>query len=107
MEAVSAPAFACALEGSELLERIHAWQGVVSRATTRRVEGSRLVATYPNDAQLLTTLRGLIVAEASCCPFLEFRVEERPDRIVTELRLPEEMPGPMKTLILELMGDQR
>jgi hypothetical protein len=99
-----AEAFACTLEGSELLDRIQAWRGVVSRATDRRVVGSRLIATYPNDRQLLQKLRELIDAEATCCPFLDFRVEERPDLVLTELRLPEEMPAPMKTLILELMG---
>jgi hypothetical protein len=99
-----APALACTLEGSELLARIEAWQRIVSRATERRVEGGRAIATYPNDAQLRQELRELIEAEATCCSFLEFNVEERPDRIVTELRLPEEMPAPMKTLILELMG---
>jgi hypothetical protein len=102
-----AQAPACTLGGSELLGRIQAWQEVVSRATNRRVVGSRLIATYPNDTQLLQQLRELIDAEATCCPFLEFSVEERRDLIVTELRLPEEMPAPMKTLILELMGDER
>jgi hypothetical protein len=99
-----AQALACALEGSELLGRIQAWQGVVSRATNRRVADGQLIATYPNDTQLLQRLRELIDGEASCCPFLEFSVEEGPDLIVTELRLPEEMPAPMKSLILELMG---
>jgi hypothetical protein len=99
-----APALACTLEGAELLARIQAWQGVVSRATERRVEGGRAIATYPNNPQLRHQLRELIEAEATCCSFLEFNVEERPDRIVTELRLPEEMPAPMKTLILDLMG---
>jgi hypothetical protein len=102
-----APTLACALEGAELLARIQAWQAVVSRATSRRVVDSRLIATYPNDIQLLQQLRELIDSEARCCAFLEFSVEERPDLIVTELRLPEEMPAPMRSVILELMGHQR
>jgi hypothetical protein len=102
-----AQALACTLEGAELLGRIQAWQEVVRRATNRRVVGSRLIATYPDDPQLLQQLRELVNAEATCCPFLDFSVEERPDLIVTELRLPEEMPAPMKALILELMGDER
>jgi len=98
-------ALACTLEGSQLLDRIQAWQRVVSRATYRRVEASRVITTCPNDAQLLRQLRELIDAEATCCSFLEFRVEERGDLIVSELRFPEEMPAPMKILILEVMSE--
>lgn len=46
----------------------------------------------------------ILDAEATCCPFLAFSVDETPDLIVTELRLPEELPAPMRTLILELIG---
>ena len=81
----------CTLEGDELVDRINAWREVVSRATERRVEDSLAVASYPNDGELLEQLRGLIEAEASCCSFLQFTLEVRADRIVTELRLPEEM----------------
>ena len=102
--ATPAPLSACSLEGSELLARIHAWQQVTSRAISRRVEGDRIVATYPNDAQLLGQLRELIAAEAACCSFLEFTVEEKPDAVVTELGFPEETPAEMRTMILELIG---
>jgi hypothetical protein len=94
----------CTLEGPELLARMHVWQQVASRATSRRVEGTRIVATYPNDAQLLQQLRELIDAEAACCSFLEFTLEEKADSILTELRFPQGMPAGMRTLILELMG---
>jgi hypothetical protein len=102
--ATPAPLSACALEGSELLARIHAWQQVTNRATSRRVEGARIVATYPNDAQLLGQLRELIAAEAACCSFLEFNVEEMADSVVTELRFSEETPAAMRTMLLELIG---
>ena len=95
---------ACTLEGSELVARVHAWQQVASRATSRRVEGTRIIATYPNDARLLQELRELIDAEAACCSFLEFSLEEGPDSIVTELRLPEETPASMRRMILQLIG---
>lgn len=93
----------CTLKDDELTDRIHAWQRVLRRTTDRRVEGDRAVASYPKDGHLVEQLRGLIQAEATCCSFLEFTIEERADRIVTELRLPEEMPPQMKTLILDLM----
>lgn len=94
----------CTLEGSELVERIEAWQQVVSRATAREAKDGRLVARYPKDARLLDRLRELIAAEAECCPFLDFSVDERADSIVTELRLPEATPAPMRSLILGLFG---
>jgi hypothetical protein len=94
----------CSLEGDQLARRVRAWQEVASRATARHVKDDRVTATYPNDAQLLVELRELIDAEAECCPFLDFRIEERPDRILTELRFPEDMPAPMRALLLEVMG---
>jgi hypothetical protein len=103
--ATSTPLSACTLEGDELVARMHAWQQVTSRATSRRVEATRIIATYPNDARLVEQLRELIDAEAACCSFLKFTLEERPDSVVTELRFPEEMPAPIKTLILELIGE--
>ena len=94
----------CTLEGSELLARMHAWEQVTSRATSRRVEDTRIVATYPNDAQLLDQLRELIAAEGACCSFLEFTLEEKADSVVTELRFPQDTPAAMRTLIAKVMG---
>jgi hypothetical protein len=95
----------CTLEGSELLARMHAWQEVASRAISRRVEPTRIIATYPNDGHLLERLRELIDAEADCCPFLEFTLHETPDSIVTELRFSPATPAPMRTAIAQLIGD--
>jgi len=103
--ATTAPLSACTLDGSELRARMRAWQQVTSRATSRRVEASRIIAIYPNDARLLEQLRELIDAEAACCSFLKFTLEERPDSVVTELRFPQQMPPPIKTLILELIAE--
>lgn len=92
----------CTLEEAELGARIEAWQQVVARATSRRIEDGRVVATYPKDAQLLARLRELIAAEAECCSFLRFTLEERPDAIVTELRLPDDLAAPMRARVVEL-----
>ncbi len=89
---------------------MEAWRQVVSRATSHDIHYGRvvatypIVATYPKDARLLDRLHELIAAEAECCPFLEFTVEERPDSVLTELRLPEETPARMRTLIVGLFG---
>ena len=96
--------FTCSLEGAELLDRIEAWGDVVLRATSRGVENDRVVAVYPKDAQLLGRLRALVAAEAECCSFLLFDVEETPDAIVTELRLPEGMPDPVRARVVALFA---
>lgn len=92
----------CTLDEAALDERIRDWQGVAARATSRRVEDGRVVATYPNDAQLLARLRDLIAAEAECCSFLRFRLDETPDAIVTELRLPDDLPPSMRARVVGL-----
>jgi hypothetical protein len=102
--ATPTPVSACTLEGSELLARTQAWQRVTNQATSRRIEGTRIVATYPNDPQLLEQLRQLIDAEAACCSFLEFTLQEKADCVVTELHVSPETPAPMRTLILEVIG---
>ena len=94
----------CRLEVPDLADRIEAWREVTTLATVRRVEGDRVVAVYPNDAQLLTRLRELIAAEAECCSFLRFDVDETPDAIVTELRLPADVPDSTRTQIVALFG---
>jgi hypothetical protein len=96
--------FACSLDGPDLLDRIEAWREVVARATRHGVEDGRVVAVYPKDAQLLGRLRELVAAEAKCCSFLRFDVEEKPDAIVTELRLPEGMPDSVRARVVALFG---
>jgi hypothetical protein len=104
---MQANAMTCTLQGSELFARIDAWKRVVNRATSRRTEDGRILAAYPNDRALLEQLRALIAAEAACCSFLQFRVEERGDEIRTELRFPNDLPDPMKAMILALVGSDR
>lgn len=100
----AAQPLACSLDDTELAARPDAWRQVVKRATTCRVEGDRIVATYPNDAELLDRLRELIALERECCSFLHFDVEDGPDVIVTELRLPEGLADATRTRILEVFA---
>jgi hypothetical protein len=100
----SAQPLACSLDGPALVDRIEAWREVVQRATSRRVERDRVVAIYPNDPDLRNRLHELIAAEAECCGFLRFDLDERPDAIVTELRLPDAMSDSTRSRILELFG---
>jgi hypothetical protein len=95
---------ACTLEEAELGARIEAWRQVVARATSRRIEDGRVVATYPKDARLLARLRELIAAEAECCSFLRLDLHETPDAIVTELRIPDDLADSTRTRIGALFG---
>lgn len=92
-------AIACSLSGPELLERIKEWREVASRATSRQIQGDRIVATYPPDRQLVQQLHGLIAAEAECCSFMRFEVHEGPDQVVVELQVPEDMSEVLATML--------
>ena len=90
---------ACSLSGPELVERVREWADVASHATSRHVEKGRIVSTYPPDQQLLQQLRELISAEAECCPFMKFNVEERPDEVEVELRVPDDMSEALAVML--------
>lgn len=92
-------AIACSLSGPELIERVKEWREVASRAISREVHGGRIVATYPADQQLVQQLRGLIAAEAECCSFMRFEVDEGPDQVVVELQVPEDMSEVLATML--------
>jgi MerR family copper efflux transcriptional regulator len=95
---------ACTLSGPELSERIREWTDVASQATSREVHESRVVSRYPADPHLLARLRNLIAAEAECCPFIEFHVEERPTHFVVELRVPPDMGGVLSVMLGLISG---
>jgi hypothetical protein len=90
---------ACSLSSPELAERIREWGEVASRATSRHVDKGRIVSTYPLDSQLLLQLRRLIEAEAECCPFMQFSVEEGPDQVEVELRVPDDMSEALAVML--------
>ena len=78
----------CTLESSELIERIAEWREVSSQAISRRVEAERITSTYPPDPDLLERLQDLIAAEAECCAFLDFTIQEGERQTVVELAFP-------------------
>ena len=96
-------ALACSLDGPELLERLAAWKQLSSHALTRRLEPGLVVTTYPRDEAVLRELRELVAAEAKCCSFLQFEIEEGRDLVTVELRAPSEMSGALE-LMLGLVG---
>lgn len=81
----------CSLDARDLAHRMREWSHVAARALSSHVEGSRIIAIYPNDPGLLQRLRELITAEARCCPFMKFNLQESVHEVVVELRLPDKM----------------
>ena len=96
---------ACSLSGPELIERVARWRRVTTKATSRRIEGGRMVSTYPRDEELVGELRALIAAEAECCSFMRFDVDERADDVRIELSVPDEMSDMLEVMIGLLTGD--
>ncbi|HVE75789.1 MAG TPA: hypothetical protein VND22_03360, partial [Actinomycetota bacterium] len=46
----------CSLEGQDLSDRVGDWARLMARATSRRVEKGRIVATFPREQGLLDQL---------------------------------------------------
>ena len=90
---------ACSLDGPELVERMEQWTQLASRATSRRVEKTRVVSTYPRSEDLLQQLRGLIAAEAECCSFMQFTIDEHEDEFEVELRVPDDMSEALAVML--------
>ncbi len=90
---------ACSLNGSDLPTRIEAWKRVAAQATNREVEKSRIVSTYPSDPWLIEELRALIAAEAECCSFMQFTLDETGDEVVVELQVPEDMSATLGMML--------
>lgn len=80
----------CSLASDEMVERVSAWHDLASHALSRHVEADRIISVYPKDADLLHRLEELVAAEASCCSFLKFTIEQRDDDILVELTFPQE-----------------
>ena len=80
----------CTLDASELVERIAEWREVSSQAISRSVEAEKITSRYPSDPELLKRLRQLIAAEAECCAFLRFTIQEGEHQTVVELAFPAE-----------------
>lgn len=80
----------CTLDREDVADRVKAWRDVAARALSRRAEPTRITTVYPSDPRLLQRLRALVAAEAGCCAFLSFTVDEGPVETVVELEFPEE-----------------
>ncbi len=89
----------CSLDSSEMVERVTAWREVSSYAISREVHSDRITSVYPSDPELNGRLKELIAAEAICCSFLKFNVQERDDQTVVELTFPKEARSLVESVI--------
>ena len=80
----------CTLESGKMIERVTAWREISAHAISREVEADRITSIYPKDAGLLRQLQELIAAEALCCAFLEFTIQEEADHTSVQLTFPQE-----------------
>lgn len=90
---------ACTLSGPELVERIQEWASVASHAKSRHVEEGRVVSVYPSDPRLLERMQELIAAEAECCPFLHFDIQQEAEEMIVELRVPKDMTEALAVML--------
>ena len=79
----------CTLNPDTLAARLEQWRDVASRAVHRsRPEPGITVADYPNEPDLRARMDELIAAEAECCSFLRFALEEDGDLLRVTLSHP-------------------
>jgi MerR family transcriptional regulator, copper efflux regulator len=80
---------ACTLSSSELPERIHEWQLILSHANSRTNIHKGVRLRLDNTTPLHELMR-LIVAERDCCAFFNFTVTMDEDGIAVEITAPSE-----------------
>src|SRR5688572_12394719 len=83
----------CTLDANGLTERVAEWRDVSAHAISRTVEPEKITSIYPSDLRLLKRLRDLIAAEAECCTFLSFTIQEDERHTVVELAFPPDARG--------------
>ena len=89
----------CTLNGAEMIERVDAWRLVSSQAISREIHSERVTSIYPPDPDVTRQLKHLIAAEAICCSFLKFDLQEEEGRTVVELTFPEEARSVVESVI--------
>jgi hypothetical protein len=95
------PAPACTLADAARRARAGEWRALLATATLRRSRSrGMIVLELPEDARTHSELTRLLDAERACCPFLEFKLEQRDGA----LRLSVGAPPGAGALLDELFG---
>jgi hypothetical protein len=66
----------CSLQPEELAQRGRDWRVVNEACVERTVQPGLLTRRYRREPEIAESLRRLIAAEAECCPFLRFEVQD-------------------------------
>ena len=77
---------ACSLGSAELADRVSEWRSLRADAlSAETVRDGVVVAVFARSPDVMRRLQALIKAEASCCPFLGFKLREKDDLITVEV----------------------
>jgi hypothetical protein len=66
----------CSLQPDELAQRGEDWRAVNEACVERTVQPGLLTRRYRRGPEIAQSLRRLIAAEAECCPFLHFDLQD-------------------------------
>jgi hypothetical protein len=77
---------ACSLGSAELADRVSEWHSLRDDAlTAETVRDGVVVAVFARSPDVMRRLQAVIKAEASCCPFLGFKICGEDDRVTVEV----------------------
>ncbi|HEX4431429.1 MAG TPA: hypothetical protein VHZ96_19315 [Frankiaceae bacterium] len=76
---------ACTLDAQDAQRRLAQWRSV-GEHTLLAVDLAERILTVGYEPSALPELRALVRAEQTCCAFLDWSLEERPDRVLLTIR---------------------
>lgn len=88
-ESAAGQALECSLEEPDLRDRLQAWNQMRAHVLSRSSEDGCTTTTFTNRPEVADSLRALMEAEKSCCPFLEFTLSDHGSTLQLELRYPQ------------------
>lgn len=90
---------ACTLTSDAAAERRRVWQALTEHALIEQRETARGVTlSYSATPGVEDKLRELVVLEADCCAFAEWRVEPRGDRLILEVTAPNDSVSALQAM---------
>jgi hypothetical protein len=80
---------ACSLGARELQQRLTAIiETGASSLISRNIEGGRHILRFRASEAVRRQLKGIVVAEAECCPFLDLSLSDEGDELVLSIAAP-------------------
>jgi hypothetical protein len=82
---------ACSLGARELQRRLMAiTETGASSLISRNIEGGRHILRFRASETTRRQLKGIVVAEAECCPFLDLSLSDEGDELVLSIAAPKD-----------------